>query len=330
MCNIEKQIFSLAINNYVYILKVAQLIQCSPVVLFVFNRLAQTRITITALQKNNLAPFTDLIIYSDGPRSFEDDDSVCKVREYLRTVRGFKSIKICEREKNFGLASSIMSGLGEQFNNYESLIVLEDDVLVSRSFLSFMNDCIYRFKDEKDVWHISGWNYPLSTSFGVDVFKWQVMNCWGWATWKDRWCKFERKPVEQYNKLAENNLLRFDLGLKGLFSNQILDNIHSKKKTWAVFWYLTIFLNAGRCINPIISFTENIGHDGSGVHSGNFNPYKQSSLNEKYDLDLRIDDQISLEVEQAIHKYLKRDRMLSKRIIRRFSRIFNSGKELDS
>lgn len=300
--------------------------QYSPVVLFVFNRLEQTRITITALQENNLASCTDLIIYSDGPRSAEDNDPVHKVRQYITTVSGFKSIKIFEREKNFGLASSIMSGLTEQFKNYESLIVLEDDVLVSKSFLSFMNDCIYKFNDEKDVWHISGWNYPLSTSFEGDVFKWQVMNCWGWATWKDRWCKFERNPVEQYNKLLENNLLKFDLGIKGLFSSQVLDNIQSEKKTWAVFWYLTIYLNAGRCINPIISFTENIGHDGSGVHSGSYNPHKQLKLNVKYDLDLEVDEQISFEVEAAIYKYLKRERMLTRRVIRRFLRIFNRGK----
>jgi hypothetical protein len=39
-------------------------------------------------------------------------------------------------------------------------------------------------------------------------------------------------------------------------------------RTWAVFWYATIFRHGGLCVSPPQSLTENIGIDGSGENSG--------------------------------------------------------------
>ena len=78
------------------------------IALFVYNRPWHTKKTIEALQKNTLAPDSDLIIFSDGPKEFPDSQGkVSAVREYLKTINGFRSIKIIEREKNIGLANQL-------------------------------------------------------------------------------------------------------------------------------------------------------------------------------------------------------------------------------
>ena len=41
----------------------------APIILFVYNRPWHTRKTIEALQKNELADQSDLIIYSDAPKN---------------------------------------------------------------------------------------------------------------------------------------------------------------------------------------------------------------------------------------------------------------------
>ena len=77
----------------------------APIVLFVYNRPWHTRQTVEALKKNNLAKDSNLFIFSDGPKNEEDIRDIEKVREYIKTIDGFKNINIIEREKNYGLAN---------------------------------------------------------------------------------------------------------------------------------------------------------------------------------------------------------------------------------
>ena len=99
----------------------------SPIVLFVYNRPWHTRQTIKALQKNELAYRSDLFIYSDGPKDEQTGKAIQKIRKYIHTIDGFKTVTIREREKNMGLAGSIIDGVTDVVNKYGRVIVLEDD-----------------------------------------------------------------------------------------------------------------------------------------------------------------------------------------------------------
>jgi len=81
----------------------------APIVLFVYNRPLHTHQTFEALQKNELAEQRDLIIYSDAPRNDQARAQVQEVRDYLKTISGFKSIIAIERDENLGLAKSIIN-----------------------------------------------------------------------------------------------------------------------------------------------------------------------------------------------------------------------------
>jgi hypothetical protein len=43
---------------------------------------------------------------------------------------------------------------------------------------------------------------------------------------------------------------------------------NGKNNSWAIRWYASIFLKGGLTLNPSQSLVNNIGHDGTGVHSG--------------------------------------------------------------
>ena len=85
----------------------------APVVLFPYNLPRHSRQTIEALQNNELASESELVIYSDGAITEKDEKSVNDVREFLRGLDGFKSIEIVEREKNWGLTNSIINSVSE-------------------------------------------------------------------------------------------------------------------------------------------------------------------------------------------------------------------------
>ena len=239
-----------------------------PIVLFVYNRLWHTRQTVEALQKNELASETELFIFSDGPKDEKAIAKVKKVREYIKTIDGFKKIAIIEREKNWGLANNIIDGVTNVINKYGKIIVLEDDLVSSPYFLKFMNEALEFYKDEKKVWHISGWNYPIETKGIGDVFFWRVMNCWGWATWADRWKYYERNVDKIIKEFSEIDIKKFNLDGTVNFWEQVILNKEKKINTWAIFWYATIFKHNGLCLNPSQSFVKNIGLDGSGTHCG--------------------------------------------------------------
>jgi len=283
-------------------------IELSPIILFVYNRLNHTKQTIKALQKNKLAKESELFIYSDAAKDEEIKQSVDEVRKYIQTVDGFKKVTIIEREKNLGLADSIIDGVTTIINEYGKIIVLEDDLVTSPYFLKFMNDALEFYKDEKKVWHISGWNYPIYSNMSCQVFLWKKMNCWGWATWEDRWQSFEKSPEKLTKEFDKEMILEFNLNGKENNWNQVLNNINGKINTWAVFWHTTIFKNNGLCVNPEISFVSNIGHDGSGIHCGNSCKKDITIFNKCSKIRFVSDIVNNIEINLRIEKYLEQER----------------------
>ena len=68
----------------------------APIVLFVYNRPDHTKQTIEALQKNELAKKSELFIYSDAAKNENAEKKVNEVREYIKSIDGFKKITIIE------------------------------------------------------------------------------------------------------------------------------------------------------------------------------------------------------------------------------------------
>lgn len=281
----------------------------APIILFTYNRPWHTRQTIEALQKNALAEQSDLIIYSDAPKDQSAINLVNQVREYIKSINGFKSIKIVERSENWGLAKSIISGVTKVIEEYGKVIVLEDDIVTSPAFLSFMNQSLNYYKSNEKVWHVSGWSYPIENISEEDVYFWRVMNCWGWATWQDKWQYFQKDTDYLIDTFSKKMIKDFDLNNSGIFWSQVLDNKQGKIDTWAIYWYATIFLNQGLCLNPAQSYVRNIGLDGSGENCGLDNNLSSEILNSKYKValnDLEVNE--SEGAVKIIIEFVKRKR----------------------
>jgi len=294
----------------------------APIVLFVYNRPWHTQQTIEALQKNKLAQESELFIYSDEAKNTDAQKSVNEVRKYIDNLDGFKKITIIKRERNWGLADSIIDGVTKIVNEYGKIIVLEDDLVTSPFFLKFMNEALDFYKDEKKVWHISGWNYPIETDGLGDVFLWRLMNCWGWATWSDRWKSFEKNTDKLLAEFSEEQISYLNLdGFNDAWS-QVKSNSEGKINTWAIYWYATIIKNNGLCLNPVKTFVDNIGLDGSGVHCGSIEIYKCILLDE-YSNNFITEIKENIIVLRKIQDFhVKQKKFFLKRIINKIKRIF--------
>ena len=133
----------------------------APICLFTYSRLEETKRTIEALKKNFLAPKSELFIFSDGPKNHETKDKVKAVRDFIKTIDGFKKITIFESKTNEGLAKSIINGVTKVVNEYGKVIVLEDDLLTTPNFLDFMNQALLFFELNLSIYSINGYSLAL-------------------------------------------------------------------------------------------------------------------------------------------------------------------------
>jgi len=259
----------------------------APIVLFIYNRPDHTKQTLEALAANTLARDSDLFIYADGPKENaapEQLEKIRQTRELARSQNWCKNVTVIESEKNKGLAASIILGVTETANKYGKVIVLEDDIVTGKYFLEFMNTALDKYENEKKVWHIAGWRDPVKKAKEGGAYFYPTMDCWGWATWADRWQYF-KKDVAFYQSVFTDEM-KFHFNIEGSepgMWSQIDDNSSGKINTWAIFWYATLFLKNGLCLAPTKSLVKNIGFDNSGVHCG-----QNSSEDIKHNLDFEI------------------------------------------
>jgi hypothetical protein len=173
--------------------------------------------------------------------------------------------------------------------------------------------------------HISGWNYPIEINALNDVFLWRVMNCWGWATWADKWQYFEKDTDKLINVFTNEDIYKFSLDGTADFWKQVLLNKKEKINTWAIYWYASIFKQNGLCLNPVQSFVQNIGHDNSGENCSKTNSFFSKNLSINSDIkfiEKIAENDMALERVKAFYKFNSRP---YKKLIRKVLKLLFSN-----
>ncbi len=244
----------------------------APIVLFVYNRPWHTEQTLNALAENELADQSTLFIYADGPRSNASAEILKKIketREIIRKKKWCKEVHIIESETNQGLADAVINGVTRVIDEYEKVIVLEDDLVTSRYFLRFMNDGLDLYSDEQKVISIGALNFFATDDQVPETFFIPIPDCWGWATWQNRWQLFESNPQKLLNQLREKELIdSFNLYGAYDFEAMLIDQIKGNVSSWAIRWQAVAYLENKLALYPKYSVTKNIGFDAQGTHGG--------------------------------------------------------------
>jgi len=239
----------------------------APVVIFVYKRVEATRKTFSALRRNLLAEKTELFVYSDAPATNNDAEEVEAVRDYIRSVDGFKKISIIDRETNFGLAGSIIDGVTDIVKKFGKIIVLEDDLVTSPYFLKFMNDALTIYENVQEIVSVSGYSLPLNIPL-PEVYFLPGTECWGWGTWERGWELFRNDGETLLPELKERKLMKkFNLHGSFLISPESLlkKQIKGEVSSWAICWNTSAVLHNKCTIFPSRTLVNNIGL-GTGTH----------------------------------------------------------------
>jgi hypothetical protein len=255
----------------------------APIVLFVYNRPEHTIRTVESLIKNSIAGKSTLFVFSDAANSDKDLKNVEAVRDYIRTIKSFAIINIVQREKNLGLANSVITGVNEVIQSYGKVIVLEDDMISSPYFLKYMNEVLNYFEHDDRIFSVTGYTFPIKIpeNYKCPVYLSPRSSSWGWGTWKNRWEKAvweisdfqsfinDKSRVESFNRGGDD------------LTRMLKNSISGKVDSWSIKWTYTHFLHNTYCVYPVKSRIKNIGADRSGIHT---------SKTTKFDVDLELND----------------------------------------
>lgn len=255
----------------------------APVVVFAYNRPQHLQATLAALSQAALAAQSEVWVFSDGPKVPAARDPVDAVRGALAEIflrAPFAALHVVESETNLGLAKSIIFGVDGVLKDFDRVIVLEDDLIVSVDFLQFMNDCLEFYESDKTVGSVTGFCplQKLPPGFTGDVFKVGRNSSQGWGTWADRW-----REVDWSAKGAER--LVFDRRLRRGFNiagsdrfTRLMRQMAGRIDSWSIRFGLWQFLSGRGTVYPAVNRVSNIGYDGTGVHSG-FGRPKNADIN---------------------------------------------------
>jgi hypothetical protein len=223
----------------------------APLALFVYDRPLHTKKTLEAISNNLLADQTILYVFIDGPKTNADENTIERIKETKNIVKFSnccKELVVIERNTNLGLANSIISGVTELVNKFGSIIVLEDDLVTSKYFLSFMNEALQSYESENRVACISAYIYPVEEIL-PDTFFLKGADCWGWATWKRAWDNFEQDGIILAKQLKDRELVKeFDFENSYPYFQMLQDQIAKKNNSWAIRWYASSFLKGQLCL----------------------------------------------------------------------------------
>lgn len=223
----------------------------APIALFAYKRPLHLKMALESLSNCVGASESELFIFCDGAREEKDLKDVIEVRRIAKSRKWCGVNNVIERDKNIGLANSIISGVSELCEKYGRVIVIEDDLMLSKYFLSYMNSALDTYEDDERVMQISGHMFPVGLRTGTDAVFLPFTTSWGWATWGRAWARFDGE-MKDYHKLEDDAKLRkrFDLGGAYPYFKMLRSQHEGKIDSWAIRWYLSVFMLGGLTLFP--------------------------------------------------------------------------------
>lgn len=267
----------------------------APVLICTLNRHIHFKRCIESLAACTNADKTDLFIGLDYPLKESHWEGYFTIKDYIPHIKGFKTITIIEREKNYGPQNNFINGRDKIFEKFDRVIISEDDNVFSCDFLRFINNGLDLYKDRKDIFSISGYNYPVEIpkNYKMDIYLWMGFSGWGFGTWRDKWMKIDYSEYivfENINRFLYN--MNDVIRLNRIANHYIPGLIQMvEKNILHGDLYICMYLSKNKMysIFPVVSRVRNTGHDGSGINCGHLdsNIYQEQEIhsdNKNFDL----------------------------------------------
>jgi hypothetical protein len=234
-----------------------------PIVILTHDRLDHLKQSIESLLLNDCSEFQNVYIFLDAPCSDKYILKNKQIIDYVNSLKGFNNLTLINHQLNIGSHNNFEFAVNYIFEKYDKLIFLEDDIIVSKNFISYMNQAMCYFESDLKCISVSGFTYNLP-NVHLDVYKSNYLFAWGMGLYKEKYIS-HTKAFNRWKKTLLNPFYLFKLITKYPFIlNSMIAQEYNKKK-----WYDTTItfymINHGLySILPTKTLVKNIGLDGSG------------------------------------------------------------------
>lgn len=253
-----------------------------PIIIPTLCRFEKFKDCIESLSRCNLAKQTELIIGLDYPLNNSHEEGYKKIKEYVRDINGFKNVIILYTNKNLGISENVKRLREYVADKYDAFIFTEDDNVFSPNFLEYMNYNLEKYKEDKEVYAICGYNYllPWKRNFSRDyVYKSFFYSPWGVGLWFE---KFVPVSISETDTVLSNYQMVCKMALHTPYLLITLVNMRYYNKIFGdAIIRMRLFIEKKNCIFPTISKVRNCGYDNNDLN-----------INCKYDGGVHINQQI--------------------------------------
>lgn len=243
--------------------------ELAPIAIFVYRRPEHTKKMLQSLLACPEFQGSPVYVFCDGPKDATQVAETAETRSIVKSIIGSRAT-IFENAENIGLANSVIAGIDRVLEKHWRVIVVEDDLIVSPSFLDYLNAALNHFSADEKMMQISAYMFdyprPVSNSESSTIVL-PFPSSWGWATWKRAWNQFDPKASgwKRLFKIAQDKR-SFDLDNSYDYSSMLYGQMTGCIDSWAIRWYWAIFAEKGVVLYPAKSLVLNRGFDGSGSH----------------------------------------------------------------
>ena len=229
------------------------------------------------MKLNPLYEESEKFVYIDGPRSEDERHKVDEVIAVAKNITHNVSIS----PVNKGLGSSIIAGVSAVLEKYGKAIVLEDDLVFTPNFLSYMNQALEFYEDDNRIISICGYGLKIKHPKGYrgDVYLSGRSSSWGWATWRDRWQQIDWDILD-WNELSADRARQkaFNKNGSDMFA-MLKDYMEGRNHSWAIRFCYNQFKLGMYSVSPFLS---KVNNEGFGENATNC---KQRYSRFKIDID---------------------------------------------
>ena len=255
------------------------MLESPAIIVLTYNRPKSLRRLLNSLSNARYNEQNVVLVISIDYQVSKSHNEVQEIAKSFEWKHGEKVV-LC-REENLGLRKHVLS-CGELTSRYGSVIMLEDDIVVSPNFYLYTQKVIDSYKDDTRIGGFSLYNHKKNfcnkLSFELlgesdsDVFFLQIASSWGQAWTASQWKEF----YEWYNcgqELFERDLLPIEI-------------VNWPATSWLKYFIKYLVDTNKYFVYPKISYSTNFG-DG-GTHNLTSNSSYQVPLDYASNFELRL------------------------------------------
>jgi hypothetical protein len=235
---------------------------------FCYKRASKLKQSIEALLKNPECAEMEIVFFCDGHKSDKDYQGVLQTRAYIDSLTGFKNIYKHYRERNVSTGPNFKQGITWLCENYKQFIVVEDDLVVTSNYITYLLQGLKFYEHEESVFCVTGFCFPIDVKeYSFDTIIYKRFCSYGWASWSNK-----VKDVK-WDKDELTNILKTS-GFKKRLNEEGRDLYRMVKKqidgtisTWDIQMQVHVSENRLKVVYPIVSKGFNIGFDSESTNT---------------------------------------------------------------